>query len=198
MTSYDAVPGEARTTPAVRLRPLLPDDAVRIRKWMGDPELVRFTVLVPGPEYALDRETSTDATERYIDQLLTDPKRLSLAILDGGTHVGNIGLKDFEYGRPEAECFIEIGEQRHRGQGVGRLAMHLLMRHCFSRLLLRSLRLGVFDFNHGAIRLYQALGFSHTGRYAWHWCDGRYHEVLGMRMDRTRYDDLFGTMVLPR
>jgi RimJ/RimL family protein N-acetyltransferase len=119
---------------------------------------------------------------------MKDPRRLSFAILRNGTHVGNVGLKDHEAGRVEAECFIEIGDEKLRGQGIGRAAMEMLLEHCFSSLRLEAVRLGVFDFNVGAIRLYRALGFAHTGRYGWHWCDGRYHEVLGMRLTRGTWD----------
>ncbi|MEW5854294.1 MAG: GNAT family protein [Myxococcota bacterium] len=171
----------------VSLRRLGMDDADRIRRWMLDPDLVRFTVLVPGPEYAVEGVANPDAAEHYIDQLLRDPRRLSFAILLDGVHVGNVGLKDYEHGVPEAECFIEIGERRLRGRGIGQEAMKLLLEHCFFRLGLRAVRLGVFDFNESAIRLYRRLGFRHTGRYGWHWCNGGYHEVLGMRLERSFY-----------
>ena len=114
---------------------------------------------------------------------LTGDLRLSFAIVHQGAHVGNVGLKDYEPGRKDAECFIEIGDPRLRGKGVGRQAMALLMDHCFERLGLNVIRLGVFDFNHSAIRLYQGLGFRRSGRYGWHWSSGRYHEVLGMFID---------------
>jgi len=167
----------------VTIRPLQRSDSERIRVWMSNPELVRFTVLVPGPEYAVGGLISQESTERYIDQLLHDPRRLSFAIVHQGAHVGNVGLKDYEPGRKDAECFIEIGDPRLRGKGVGRQAMALLMDHCFERLGLNVIRLGVFDFNHSAIRLYQGLGFRRSGRYGWHWSSGRYHEVLGMFID---------------
>lgn len=168
----------------VSIRPLQRADSDKIRTWMSNPELVRFTVLVPGPEYAQGGLISHESTERYIDQLLHDPRRLSFAILESGAHVGNVGLKDYEAGRTDAECFIEIGEVWKRGRGVGQQAMALLLDHCFERLNLTVVRLGVFDFNESAIRLYQRLGFRRSGRYGWHWAAGRYHEVLGMFVDR--------------
>ncbi|GEM_PF-820904 len=179
---------DRRAAPRVSLRPLQEADADRIRQWMREPDLVRFTVLVPGPEYAVDGVATPEATERYIEQLLKDPRRLSFAILWDGQHVGNIGLKDYQHGRAEAECFIEIGVTHLRGQGIGRKSMDLLLEHCFDRLRLEGVRLGVFDFNVGAIRLYRGLGFSNTGRYGWHWCDGRYHEVMGMRLSRVAWE----------
>ncbi|MBI5495413.1 MAG: GNAT family N-acetyltransferase [Deltaproteobacteria bacterium] len=179
---------ERNRAPLISLRPLAAGDTDNIRRWMGDPELVRFTVLVPGPEYAVGGVAGPDATERYIEQLLHDSRRVSYAILRDGSHVGNVGLKDYDTGRPEAECFIEVGEPRLRGQGIGRQAMLLLLEQCYGPLRLESVRLGVFDFNTSAIRMYRGLGFHFTGRYGWHWCDGRYHEVLGMKLLRSQHE----------
>ncbi len=168
---------------AVTLRPLRAEDAPNIRRWMTDVELVSLTVLVPGPEHAMTGVNTPEAVDRYIEALLNDRKRLSFAICVEGSHVGNVGLKNVEEGRVDAECFIEVGERELRGRGVGRQAMQLLMAHCFTALNLRALELTVFDFNAPAIRMYSALGFRLTGRVGWHWQRGVYHPVLGMRLD---------------
>lgn len=176
-------PGERKVT----LRRLRAEDAERIREWMSNPELVRFTVLVPGPEHAMEGGTSPVATDRYLEQLFQDPRRLAFAILRGGVHVGNAGFKGYEPGTPDAECFIEIGDPADRGRGTGYVAMRLLLEHGFERLGLKEIRLGVFDFNATAIRLYRRLGFTRDGCYGWHWADGRFHEVLGMTLRRSTY-----------
>ena len=164
----------------VTLRRLTLDDRETIRRWMADPNLIRFTVLVPGPEYGPVLPYNVDAADRYLDTLVADPMRRSFAVLLDGDHVGNVGLKEYDPARTTTECFIEIGERSHRGAGVGSCAMHLLLDFAFFELGLREVRLGVFEFNAPALRLYRRLGFVDAGRYGWHWAEGRYWEVLAM------------------
>lgn len=172
------------TTPrvprAVVLRMLTTSDRAAIRRWMADPALIRFTVLVPGPEYGPVTPYAPAAADRYLETLVMDPGRRSFAICVDGRHVGNVGLKEYDPLRATAECFIEIGERDARGGGVGTAAMSALLDVAFDQMELVSVRLGVFEFNLPAIRLYRRLGFVDDGRYGWHWADGRYWEVHAM------------------
>jgi RimJ/RimL family protein N-acetyltransferase len=179
------VPEHRRRAPgAVGLRPLRMSDAVRVRQWMADPAMIRFTVVVPGPEYGPLLPYSTDEADQYLETLVRDPSRRSYAIEVRDSHevrhVGNVGLKDYQPERKETECFIELGDQSARGRGVGQRAMHMLLRVAFDELKLERVRLGVFEFNQPAINLYRRLGFVDEGRYGWHYADGRFWEVNAM------------------
>jgi RimJ/RimL family protein N-acetyltransferase len=174
--------------PDVRLRPLQPSDRVRVRRWMADPELLRFTVQVPGPGYLPVRPYLPAEADRYLHEMATAPDRQAFAIELDGEHVGNVGLKRIDRQQRSAECFIEIGEGWARGRGVGRRAMQLLMEHAFGALGLERLWLGVFEFNRAAIRLYQALGFGPAAAYGEHHVAGRVYRVLGMQLRRPRSD----------
>lgn len=162
-------------------------DATRVRRWMADPAVIKFTVVVPGPEYGPLLPYTTEEADIYLETLVRDPARKSWAIELDGAHVGNIGLKDYAPERPEAECFIELGEKSARGKGVGTRAMVLLLDVAFATLRLERIRLGVFEFNRPAIKLYRALGFVDDGRYGWHYADGRFWDVNAMMLDRNSY-----------
>lgn len=164
----------------VSLRPLSRGDRDAIRRWMADPAVIRFTVLVPGPEYAPVTPYAPAAADRYLETLLGDPARRSFAICVDGHHVGNVGLKDVDLSRRRAECFIELGEAGLRGLGIGREAMKELLEYAFEGLCLDEVRLGVFEFNEPAIRLYRRLGFCFAGRYGLHYAQARFWEVLAM------------------
>jgi RimJ/RimL family protein N-acetyltransferase len=181
------MPEEQLDRGEVTLRRLQIGDREAIRRWMADPSLIRFTVLVPGPEYGPVLPYPHDAADRYLETLVADPTRRSFAVELDGHHVGNIGLKEYDPSRPSTECFIEIGERGLRGAGVGHCAMHLLLDLAFHQLRLEEVRLGVFEFNHPALRLYRRLGFADAGRYGWHWAEGRYWEVLAMTMRADRW-----------
>ena len=160
---------------------------------MADPAVIRFTVVIPGPEYGPLAPYSAEEADQYLETLVKDPARRSYAIeVRGPTdpaprHVGNVGLKDFAPGKSEAECFIELGEKSARGHGVGPRAMKMLLDVAFDELLLDVVRLGVFEFNTPAIALYRRLGFVDDGRYGWHYAEGRFWDVNAMSLDRASW-----------
>lgn len=168
----------------VRLRPLDERDRLAVRRWMADPDVIRFTVLVPGPEYSPVRPYAPAAADRYLKTLMGEHTRRSFAILLDERHVGNVGLKELDLARGTAECFIEIGEADVRGLGVGRRAMELLLGHAFEELGLDEITLGVFEFNQPARALYRRLGFTYIGTYGWHWAGGRFWHVEELALTR--------------
>lgn len=177
-----SVNGPDRRPARVTLRPLTVLDRAAIRRWMADPAVIAFTVVVPGPEYGpVEPYTAVDA-DRYLHTLVRDPARRSFAILDDDRHVGNVGLKSIELASGRSECFIEIGERNARGHGVATQAMSQLLDFAFDELGLIEVRLGVFDFNAPAIALYERCGFEPTSPVGSHFVDGRYHVINGMRV----------------
>lgn len=150
---------------------------------MADPSVILFTVLVPGPEYGPVVPYADAAADRYLDLLVSDPDRRSYAIEVDGVHIGNVGLKGYDWEKRTAECFIEIGEAAMRGKGVGSAAMRALLDIAFDKMHLERVRLGVFEFNVAAIQMYRKLGFVDDGVYGSHWVDGRFWAVDAMLME---------------
>lgn len=165
----------------VVLRSLTADDRPQIRRWMQQPEVTRYTVVVPDPSCVRERGYSTRDADRYLQILLGEPRRKTYAIVADGVHVGNLGLKDIDAHAQVAECFIEIGELCYRRRGIAHRAMLELLRICSSDSDIVELRLGVIEFNEAAIALYRNLGFSQAGLYGVHYADGRYWDIVEMR-----------------
>jgi len=174
----------------VRLRPLRLTDSTRVRRWMASVDVIRFTVVVPSPDHGPVEPYGPDDADRYLEALVRDPRRRSYAIELDGEHVGNVGLKDYEPGAEEAECFIEIGEDFARGHGVGTRAMVALLDHCFTVLRLARVRLGVFEFNDAALQMYRRLGFVEDGLYGAHHAEGRSWKVLSMCLEAAHWQAL--------
>jgi len=179
--------GPGRTRARVALRPLRSTDRDAVRRWMADFDVIGFTVVVPGPEYGPVEPYETEAADRYLHMLMTEPDRRSYAITVDGEHVGNVGLKHIDRRRRCAECFIEIGEVSRRRQGIGAQAMAAVLEVAFREQRLDYVRLGVFEFNDAAIALYQKFGFVFDGSLGDHWVDGRVYAVRAMRLDATTW-----------
>ncbi len=162
-------------------------DRAAVRRWMRDPAVIGFTVVVPGPDYGPVEPYDQDSADRYLELLVRDPQRRSYAIVKGGVHVGNVGLKAIDHRRGTAECFIEVGEQSARRQGVASAAMGALLDVAFDELRLHEVRLGVFEFNVAALRLYHKIGFELDDDRGQHWIDGAPTRVIGMRIHPERW-----------
>ena len=76
----------------------------------------------------------------------------------------------------------------HRGTGLGRLTLELMLEKAFLNELARTVSLVVFPDNTTAIRCYRAIGFRHIGEQVKYFPNtGRQHCMLEMRMTRKEY-----------
>ena len=187
MVSHRIEDPRVRVPPPVTLRHLVPADRDAVRRWMRDPEVANYTVLVPGPDCVPQFPPNDDAADIYFRALLLDHRRRAFAIMVDGLHVGNVGLRDLHLDRWHGECFIEIGEACARRRGVGTEAMRQVLAYAFGDLELDVVNLGVFEFNHAALELYRRLGFRAAPHYGWHWRDDKYWQVLGMSLRREEW-----------
>lgn len=74
--------------------------------------------------------------------------------------IGSLQLCRFDQSRREAVIgrFI-IGEEQHRGRGIGKQALSKVVEIGFTQFGLQSVKLNVFDINKAAIRCYEQVGF---------------------------------------
>lgn len=167
----------------VVLRPLEIGDKARVCQWMNDPYVIEHSFVVPGPSSLPADFYTVGYAYRYFDLLLSDNARATYAILYKNTHVGNIGFKDISLEHRHAECFIEIGERKLRGRGIGRRAMQNLIMLGHESFGLKFIELEVLEFNFAAINLYEKLGFRKLGVNSWHYdAFGIYWQVFRMRL----------------
>lgn len=172
----------------IHLRPLNHKDKKRVCRWMSSSFIIHHTFVVPGL-YALPSDFATYSyAERYFYQLMTDRKRETFAIMKNAEHVGNIGLKDIDWDKQKADCFIEIGSPSFRGQGNGFEAMKQLLVRAFLELKLVTVELDVLEFNLSALKIYQRLGFIGQTPFMWHYDEfGIYWRVLRMSLTASKF-----------
>lgn len=78
-------------------------------------------------------------------------------------HIGNVSLQQISAINRTAEFAIVLGDRRHWGKGVGRMAGHALLRHAFEKLNMKRIYCGTAATNEGMKRLAVALGMTHEG-----------------------------------
>lgn len=81
-----------------------------------------------------------------------------------------------------------IGNEEHRGKGVGTFAVSAMVNHAFFDLNLRRLQLEVLEYNQTAQKLYKKIGFVEEGRKRKAvFKDGQYVDELIMGLFREEY-----------
>ena len=79
-------------------------------------------------------------------------------------HIGNISLQNISQINRNAEFGILLGDKRHWGRGVGRMAGAELIAHGFRNLNLERIYCGTAETNEGMNRLALYLGMKEEGR----------------------------------
>jgi RimJ/RimL family protein N-acetyltransferase len=140
------------------LAPIQIQDAEDWALWLNDLDIA----LPLGDEaympYSLDkvREEAAEAIRRQ-DHIFT--------IVDSQKEkaIGRCLLFGIDSVNHNAMLGIFIGEKSYWHKGYGGEATQLLLDYAFNLLNLHSIMLGVFEFNHHAIQLYEKIGFKQVG-----------------------------------
>jgi len=133
------------------------EDAIDEYAWRRDPETARLN----------GQPTVAPSFARFLDTFdqewrLAGHGRDQLAIdTIAGEHIGTVMYYNAESG-DSAELGITIGDPRRRGQGLGREAVVLFLRHLFASHPFREVYLHTLADNLPARRAFTAAGFSPT------------------------------------
>jgi RimJ/RimL family protein N-acetyltransferase len=109
-------------------------------------------------------------------------------LLDDDRPIGTIGLFDLDLNNGNAGLGISIGAAADRGRGLGTDMLKALLGFAFGSLRLERVWLDVYDFNPGARRVYQRVGFIDEGvlRHAI-FREGEYRDLYRMAILREEW-----------
>lgn len=145
----------------VRLRPFADSDVPLLRKWLNDPDVLRWLQLSEDPPELMQ---SIEAHMERWQRIRDDPRAQSCLIeTKDGLPIGEIGLMDIRRDHGRADLGISIGEREYRGRGYGADAIRTLLRYAFGHLGLRRVGLIADEDNARAIRCYEKCGFAREG-----------------------------------
>ncbi|MDC1162445.1 GNAT family protein [Tenacibaculum sp.] len=133
------------------------EDYERLIQWVDTEELM---VLFSGPIF------NFPITYEQLNIYTSDNSKLIYKVIDtktnqviGHAELGSISLKN----KSARICRVLVGKNSHRNKGYGKLIIKELINISFNELNLHRLDLGVYDFNHAAIKCYKNCGFTIEG-----------------------------------
>jgi RimJ/RimL family protein N-acetyltransferase len=150
-----------------------PPDSAELYRWINDAQTARHS--------APYRPIAQSGHDAWFAGLNREPGRMFFAIRKEGVLVGAVQLIDIDPVHRSAELIIRIGEEGHRGQGLGADAVRTAVDFAWRDLNLQRVWLRVFAGNARAIKAYERAGFEAEGvmRRAAH-IDGGWRDVIIM------------------
>ena len=160
-----------QTSEIVKLVPLREKHLGAVWRWANDPALAPMT----GTVFPVSRPGHA----AWFRALKADPRRRFFAIMAGGRHVGNTGIKMLYPEDQRAELFLFIGDAGDRRRGLGGAATHQLTEMCFQEFHLHKVYVTVFAYNKAALACYGRAGFTREAVWRKHlYRNGSYHDVI--------------------
>jgi len=141
----------------ITIGPLVPEDFGPLFCWINDVAAARL-------DFAY-RPVDMMAHQQWWDGLGKDAAKVVFAIRKTADTalIGYVQITGINSVHRSAELGIRIGEEKNRGQGYGKEALHLAVDFCWNHLNLNRMQLIVFKHNLRAIGAYKAAGFRKEG-----------------------------------
>lgn len=173
----------------VRLREMRGTDAPFFRDWLNVPETARAVNGGAPMPYTLEEEESF---VRRFGGHNDNECHFAVETLDG-TLLGVCSYSGADW--VSRNCLVGwfIGDPSMRGRGYGTDMILTLMDICFNELDMHKVSLNVFEYNTGAVRLYEKLGFVREGaRRSAVYTQGRRWDDIRYSMLRHEYAARYG------
>lgn len=153
--------GAARPADAVRLRPASEEDWALIRRWLGQPEVIRWW----GPKATSEAEVLLAlGTPQALCRIIEAPDEANAWSPVGYAHALDVGLvlnplpPELSPGTWAIDLFV--ASPAHRGKGVGAKALSMMKDELFGTTLAIAACVFASVGNEKAVRAYEAAGFA--------------------------------------
>ena len=162
----------------VKLGPIKKEYIDSFLRWFNDPEIIQYL--------ASYLPMTRMAEEAWMENLKDgdDTIRFSIVIPqeDGSEKlIGNCGIHNINWKNRVAEVGIVIGEKDYQNKGFGTEAMELLLEYAFNTINLHRIELFTYEYNIGALKSYNKVGFVEEGRRRqFMYFKGKYHDTILM------------------
>ena len=172
----------------IYLSPRNSEDVETFTKWLNDFQVTDglgrsgLIVTLNGEKEYLENVHDNDNTRYYF----------VIVTLENDEMIGTISLENINYINRSAKLGIFIGEEKHRGKGIGKEAIQLILDYGFHYLNLNSIQLSVFAFNERAIACYKKCGFKEVGRLREaYYLNGKYYDKILMDILKSEFHETY-------
>jgi RimJ/RimL family protein N-acetyltransferase len=167
----------------IKIEPFHKTDFDGLISWVDSEEtLVQFA----GPIFAFP------LTTQQLETCLEDEKRFAYKVVDlkRNSIIGHAEIYT-PTDKLAILCRILIGDPRLRGLGLGQEIMKILLTISFAGFGVEKAELNVFDWNIGAIKCYEKVGFSiNTEKKRTREVNGQTWTSLNMTIDKNNWEKL--------
>ena len=136
------------------------EDFYKIVEWNKD-KSADFLLQWAGPSYTYPI-TIAQIEDYYFNEVQKEDSNIFIykIIGDGDEIIATVGIREADkVNKVGRVCRFLIGEEEVRGKGIGAKALNEVLRIGFEEMGYEKITLGVFDFNIGAIKCYEKVGF---------------------------------------
>ena len=164
------------------MRPLDPEDAPLLHRWIVDPDTRRF-VQNRWPLMLPDEQN-------WIERVQQNKNGVTLMIVaPDGTPIGTMGIGGISWIDGTGVTGSMIGEHEYRGNGYGTDAKLALLECAFNTFGLRKIRASVYESNERSYRCLRRCGYEEEGRlYRERFIEGAYHDEILMAVHREQFE----------
>ena len=137
------------------LSPIDVNDAEKFTEWLNDTEVL-INLQLYNSVISLENEKA------FLSDLAKD-HNYSIVDLKTNELIGTCGFVEIDYVNQTAQIGVFIGNKNFWNKGYGTEALSLLIDYGFRALNLHNIMLRVYEYNKGAIRCYEKIGFKQIG-----------------------------------
>jgi RimJ/RimL family protein N-acetyltransferase len=137
-------------------------DLKKIVEWnlnKSDDDLLQWA----GPMYNYPL-TLAQVENYFLNEVKKDNSNIfvyKIRLISTGEIIGTVELREIDNDNKIGKiCRFLIGEENNRGKGIGTRVLKEALRVGFEDMKFEKIILGVFDFNHSAIKCYENVGFT--------------------------------------
>lgn len=122
--------------------------------WLNDPDINKWM-------YS-DKPYTLQEIYRWIDRVVSDPKRHYFSIVADGKPIGFVSLREDHKPSNTAEIGIVIGQKDKQSRGIGSETIKQVLEYAQNETSLTSIRANIKPNNEKSIRLFTSAGFTFT------------------------------------
>ena len=142
-------------TTGVQLRRPAPEDKDKIFRWMQSPHLRKMIGTRSCP--------TEEGHALWFQRKCEDTSNEFLMLTYEGESVGIIGTNVIDTHHRNGEIYLYIGDDSHRGKGIGRSGIQLFLRYLQEKYGIHKAYARIFSFNAPSVKLFESVGFVQEG-----------------------------------